>query len=248
MKISAASYSFHGLLREGKMDLFGYLESCRYRYHLQSADIWNGFLPTIEMDFLAKVKEGLEERNLELANLCIDGPHIWEDDAGQREKHYQDALAYLRASEYLNARTIRIDAGGHGDTFTNEQFDLIVARYKEYAQFAYDHGFKVGPENHWGPEVDPETMRRICESVDHPGFGVLLHFRDNEGDAIIAPFAMHTHISWDIVENNLEAAMETLRAVNYPGYYSVEHHSSKNEFAEVAVQLAKVRAVASRWE
>ena len=40
MQISVASYAFHGLLKRGQMDLFGYLESCRYRYHLASADIW----------------------------------------------------------------------------------------------------------------------------------------------------------------------------------------------------------------
>ena len=56
MNISIASYAFHGLLREGMMDVFGYLETCKYRYGLASADIWNGFLPTIEDDFLAKVQ------------------------------------------------------------------------------------------------------------------------------------------------------------------------------------------------
>ena len=39
MKLSIASYSFHGLLDEGKMDVFGYLETIRYRYGLDAADI-----------------------------------------------------------------------------------------------------------------------------------------------------------------------------------------------------------------
>ena len=90
MKISIASYSFHGLLAEGKMDLFGYLEACRFRYHVQAADIWNGMFASTEDDFLKKMKEGLEERQMELANLCVDGPHIWEDDPAVREQHYQD--------------------------------------------------------------------------------------------------------------------------------------------------------------
>jgi hypothetical protein len=44
MNGAIASYTFHGLFREGAIDLFGYLESCRYRYHLDTADIWNGML------------------------------------------------------------------------------------------------------------------------------------------------------------------------------------------------------------
>jgi sugar phosphate isomerase/epimerase len=243
MNISIASYAFHGLLEQGRIDLFGYLESCRYRYHLDTADIWNGMIPNLEAEFLKKVRDGLEERGLTLVNLCVDGPHIWEDDPDVRDQHHQNALEYLQAANFLGARTIRIDAGGRGEQFTEEQFDWIVKRYREYAQVAYDHGFRVGPENHWGPEVQPENMARICQAVDHPGFGVLLHLRGNAGDAVIAPWAMHTHISYEIVQNCLEASVAMLQEKGYTGAWSVEHHSGKNEYAEVAVQVARVRAV-----
>ena len=98
-----------------------------------------------------------------------------------RAKHHADGLAYLRAAELLGARTVRIDAGVRAEIFTEEQFDAIVARYREYARRAYDNGYRVGPENHWGAEVVPENMVRICRAVDHPGFGMLLHFRGNAG-------------------------------------------------------------------
>lgn len=248
MNISIASYAFHGLLSEGKIDLFGYLESCRFRYHLDTADIWNGMFPNLEQDFLQKVKKGLDERDLSLVNLCVDGPHIWDDEPAVREAHYREALIYLGAAETLGAKTIRIDAGGQGDQFTNEQFDLVVKRYREYAQRAYNNGYKVGPENHWGPEVVPDTMVRICQAVDHPGFGVLLHLRGNSGDGLIAPWAMHTHISYDIVMECLEDCMTLLRGHGYQGCWGVEHHSGKNEYAGVAVQVAQVQRVLAGWE
>ena len=247
MKISIASYAFYGLLKEGVIDLFGYLESCRYRYQVRTADIWNGMLVSTEDDFLIQVKAALDERGLTLANLCVDGAHIWEDDPDVRERHYQNGLAHLHAAEVLGAKTVRIDAGVRADTFTDEQFDWIVKRFREYAQRAYDNGYKVGPENHWGAEVVPENMKRICEAVDHPAFGVLLHFRGNEGDRVMAPWAMHTHIAWEITETCLEDSMTMLRDAGYEGYWGVEHHTGKNEYTEVAVQLAKVRDVLSRW-
>ena len=247
MNISIASYAFHGLLAEGKIDVFGYLESCKYRYGLQTADIWNGMFPSIEADFLRKVKDALDERELVLANLCVDGPHIWVNDPAEREKNYGDALAYLSAAETLGAKTLRIDAGGEGETFTEEQMDLIVKRYKEYAQRAYDSGFKMGPENHWGPEAAPANMKHICEAVNHPAFGVLLHFRGNEGDKVMAPWAMHTHISWQITEKSLAESMAMLRDAGYTGYWGVEHHSGENEYTEVAVMVARVRAVLEQW-
>ncbi len=246
MKLSIASYAFHGLLSEGKMDLFGYLESCRFRYQLHTADIWNGMITSTEEAYLAKIKQGLEERELELVNLCVDGPHIWEDDPEAREKNYQSALVYLHAAELLKARTIRIDAGVRADMFAEEQFDWIVKRYREYAQRAYDNGYRVGPENHWGAEVNPENMKRICEAVNHPGFGMLLHFRGNDGDAVMAPWAMHTHISWGITEGDLDKSIQTLMKAGYQGCWGIEHHSGQFEYARVAVQLAKAQEALKR--
>src|SRR4051794_34244586 len=149
-KISIASYSFHGLKRAGMMDVFGYLESVRHRYHLDAADIWNGLLgddPDVYLadDHLRKIKEGLSERGLALANYHADGCHIWEDDPELREKHYKLALSHLKAAAYLNAQTVRIDTGGRGRHWTSEQFDLIVKRYREFAAYGSDQGLRVGP-------------------------------------------------------------------------------------------------------
>jgi sugar phosphate isomerase/epimerase len=245
MKLSIASYSFHGLFYKGAIDLFGYLESVKFRYQLSTADIWNNMLISMEHDYLQKVKRALDERELSLVNICVDGAHIWEDDASVREEHYRKALESLAAAELFSAETVRIDAGGRGEDFTEEEFDLIVKRYKEYAQRAYDNGYKVGPENHWGAEVKPENMKKLCEAVDHPGFGVLLHFKNSE-DRLFAPWAMHTHISWETVTSNLEESLKTLADTGYKGSWSVEHHSGEREYDETAIQLAMIRNTLKR--
>ncbi len=247
MNLSIASYAFHGLLERGQIDLFGYLEACRYRYGLDTADIWNGMLPKTDDDTLLKAKEGLAERGLTLVNLCVDGAHIWENDPSAREANYQTALGYLHAAEVLGAKTLRIDAGGQGTEFTEEQFDRIVKRFREYAQRAYDNGYRCGPETHWGPEVIPANMKRICEAVDHPGFGVLLHLRAPKTDALVAPWAMHTHISWEITENSLPESLSMLRAMGYQGAWGIEHHSGQHEYARTAIQLARVREQLEQW-
>jgi predicted dehydrogenase len=50
VKVSVLSYSFRDLLAEGKMDIFGYQETCKYRYGLDAADIWNGFLVSTDVN------------------------------------------------------------------------------------------------------------------------------------------------------------------------------------------------------
>ena len=233
------------------MDLFGYLETCKYRYHLSAADIWSGFFPSTNTDYLKKVKEELDERELVLADLCVDNAHVWDSQPDVRERNYQNARTYLKVADTLGARIMRVDAGSREDTWTDEELDHIVMRYKEYAQWAYDHGFLVGIENHWGPERAWQNLKQVYEAVDHPGFGVSCHIGGwagtpeevAEADRLVASWVSHTHIAWNICEGDLMAKLKNLWNVGYKGYYSVEHHSAKNEYSEVAIQLAKVRDV-----
>lgn len=255
MKVSVLSYSFRGLLAAGKMDLFGYLESCKYRYSLRAADIWNGFLASTDEDYLKKVKDALDERELELADLCVDKAHVWDDDPQLREQNHRNALAHLRAADILGARFVRVDAGSRRETWSDEEFDHIVVRYREYAQWASDGGFRVGAENHWGPEKSWPNLKRLYTAVDHPGFGISCHIggwagtdeEKDEADRLVAPWVCHTHFPWNITEGSLEEKMANLRHAGYEGYYSVEHHSAADEYEEVALQLARVRTVLSRW-
>jgi hypothetical protein len=149
-RISILSYSFLGLFRAGKMDVFGYLESCRHRYGLDAANLWNGMLVSTDESYLKKIREALDEANLTLAVLTVDDAHVWDPDPALRAKHKANALAHLNAARILGAEFVRIDAGGSGasdrtspatKTWSNEVLDAIVAGYKEYAKYAADHGF-----------------------------------------------------------------------------------------------------------
>jgi sugar phosphate isomerase/epimerase len=250
MKISIASYAFHGLSGEGKMDIFTYLESARYRYRLDAADIWNGTLAwRTDEDFVRKVRQELQAREMTVANLCVDGAHIWDPDPDVREKNHRSALAHLKMAEILGARTVRIDMGGREPQMTSEQFDLTVKRYREWAKRAGDNGYRVGPETHFGPALVPENMQRVYHAVDHPAYGILLHIghwvegREDEGDRMAAPWTMHTHVDARITRTCLAEKMRLLLDAGYQGYWGIEHHSGKNEYVEVESQVAEVKRV-----
>ncbi len=252
MNVAIMAYTFNPLWRDGRLDLFGYLESCRYRYGLQYADLWNHMFASIEDEYVAKVKDGLAERELTVANLAVDGAHIWDPDPDVREKHYQNALAHMRVAEALGAQTLRIDAGGSRDaqTFTDEEFDFIVRRYREYAQRAHDHGYRIGPENHWGPTTNPVVLKQLCEAVDHPAFGVLLHSERwqgqeaERGDELVAPWTMHTHFGRGVLESRLDAKLDLLEGAGYRGCWSIEHPSTG--YSEPALLLALLRDALER--
>ena len=257
MRISIASYSFHGLKSAGMIDVFGYLESVRYRYGLDAADIWNGLLgsdPDVYLadDSLGKIKQAMNERALTLVNYHADGCHIWEDDLAEREKHYKLAMRHLAAAASLGAKTVRIDSGGRERRWTPEQFDLIVQRYKEFAAMGANHGFRVGPETHWGTELYADNMEQLAGAVNHKNFGILLHLgrdaenKPDEFDRRLAPWTMHTHVDPNTIQTRLESAIRTLLDAGYQGYWSVEHGEGKNEYAIVQRQLDAVRDALKR--
>ena len=247
-KTAIASYSFHGLQGQGKCDVFNYLNMLRYRYNIAHADIWTGFLPTLEEDFIAKVKDTLDRNGLSLANLCVDGPHVWMDDPEKREEHRLQMLEYIKAANKLGAKTIRVDFGGtEGYTMPEEAFEYIVKTYREYCGICYDLGMKIGPENHWGWDRVPTYLEKVKNAVDHPAYGHLYHLRNfydevEKGEALAISYAMHTHIH----AGSMPYAKEVIRKLalsGYEGVYSAEHHSGMLECERVEWQIATVRGL-----
>lgn len=249
LPISLASYSFHGALGEGRANIFSYLEALKYRYNVDYADIWTGFLPTLDEDYLKKVRLSMDERGIKLANLCVDGPHLWMDDPDERAAHKAKMYEYIRAGEILGTKTIRVDFGGtDGYTMPDEAFEYIVNTYREYCAFCGGLGIKIGPENHWGWDRVPEYLAKVKAAVDSPWYGHLFHFGNffdgkiEEGLNVVLDYAMHTHIPWD----KLDIAGEYIKKLSdagYSGTYSVEHHSGVHEFEKVEAQLGRVRAI-----
>ena len=276
LPVSCLSYSFHGLVDEGMMDIFGYFETCRYRYGLDAADLWNGMIAKPDDDnYINKVHRALQERQLVVPNIAVDGAHLISSPVNDtpedraRLRTIQDR--YIEICKRLGAGFLRFDAGPMpGGSVTNNSrepwkpadFDYLVKRYKELAQKAYDHGFKVGAETHVGQEKYWPNMEKLIKAVDHPGFGICVHFsgwtpdspetsvQDNDkADRACVKWVCHTHFPWEVCEDSelLLQKMTLLRDAGYKGYYSAEHHSGQNEYNLTEVQISKIRAVLTSW-
>ena len=269
LPVSCLSYSFNGLFNQGMMDIFHYFETCRYRFGLDAADLWNGMFTSTDDAFINKVHRALEERQLVVPNIAVDEGHLIASGNEDSAKLRATQDRYLQIAKKLGVGFVRFDAGPYmtngrkeEDGWTNQEFDFLVKRYKELSQFAYDNGFKIGAENHWGPEKCWVHMEKLIKAVDHPGFGICVHFggwtakspetrvQDNDAaDRASAKWICHTHIPWDVCEDSemLLNKMSILRDAGYKGYYSAEHHSGQNEYNLTEVQIAKIRAVLTNW-
>lgn len=248
-RISLASYSFNKLLSRGMIDVFGYLESVKYHYNLNYADIWNGFLLSYEDDYLKKIREAMDGKGLELASLCCDWAHPWSDDAEELAKNARVAEDCLRAAVILGAKTVRIDLGVRAEEMSDEHYDATVAAFTKYARFAHDNGFVIGPENHWGASRRLSVQREMYARVNHPGYRTLLHLgnwlledgrTEEQTDLAAAPMAAHTHVSYERAAGAHEF-LPRLRAAGYEGVWGLEHHTGSEEYKKVEIQLGNIR-------
>lgn len=265
--LSIMSFSFYQQVMAGTIDLFGYLETVRHRYGLCTADIWNRMLvPDPRGDiwariltepdeaYLAKVRQALAERGMTIANIAVDGANLWDDDPAVRAANREAALLHLKVAAMLGAPTVRIDTGGTRGSleWTAEQFDWIAGLYREYGAIAADLGLRVGPENHTDAATVPANMVRLCQAVDHPAFGVLLHLRRwkgeqaDQGDALMAPYAMHTHVTKAIRLGEVATAMTDLHSLGYNGCWSVELPTQRP--TELGVWVALMRDTLACWQ
>jgi sugar phosphate isomerase/epimerase len=255
MKASIGAFSFYQLLSQGEMNIYGYLETVKYRYRLDTVDLWNGFfvnrdVPIWELpgdDELMKMKRNLDDRQLTVANLAVDRAHLWDPDPDIREQLHRNAQAHLKAARLLGALTVRIDANRGPGEVTEEQFEYTVRRYREYAQQASDYGFTVGPENHTGISLDPHWMKRLAETVDHPGYGILLHIDrwiegQDQGNLIVAPWVNHTHLDKrTVTSDKTEATVKVLNELGYHGYWAMEYNAASNPYTEIEWALAAMK-------
>lgn len=246
---SVGSWSFHALFESGKINLFGYLESIKYRYRLRHADIWNGMLLSTEDSYIQSIKETLEEEGITVASLNIDGVDVWHDDPEIRERNHQNALRYLAIARLWGVRNLRIDLGVNTPELTEEQLEFSVKRYQEYARFAHDHGFTVGPQTHQPATQVPQNLRRLNDAIASSGFGVLLNVsrwaEDKEiGDELAAPFTSHVQLDRAFVDftgPDLLNKVRTLRKGGYRGCWSLEFRGGANEYLEVEHDLLTLR-------
>lgn len=245
---SVMSYSFHGLLNKGAINIFGYLETVKYRYGLNTADIWNGLITSYEDDYIKILKQSIDERGLTVVNLCCDSAHIWDNDPEVMKKNEDTAWKCLNLAEKIGAKTVRIDAGVREDSISDKQLEYVTKKYREYCKRAAQFGAKLGTENHWGATRTVANIEKLFGAVNESNYGLLLHLGNwiegdrDANDRAVVKKAMHTHIDFEHCAE-AERILPPLKEGGYSGCWSVESHKSTNEYNNVAFQLAQVKRV-----
>ena len=252
-------YSFFTLRNEGRTDIFHFLEMVKYRYRVDAADIWSGFIPEEQVNekFAKDIKKALDELGMVVPNLCIDGPYVpWAPEVGDVEGNHKRMLEFINFGKIIGAKTIRVDfcPWGTKEELSPEALDILIKRYREYAEICHGLGMKIGPENHFGWDNIPKNIKAVKEGVNHPAYGHLFHFTNFQeepelGRELAMSYVMHTHVPpWTIMSGAAKDHMRELIKRGYDGYWGVEIGSAANWFERVEWHLACIKIILAELE
>lgn len=248
MKFAIASYSFHRFLETGTRDVFDYI-AISSELGATQLDPWAAHLtdrhdPTTiarvgrqpgvlsllpgSEQFLTDVRAAAERAGLPFGCIAVDGGHIYEPTLEARNANREIAYHWLEAAHFLDAKQMRIDAGGPAAP-TDDIFQIIIEGYRDLVARAAALGIEILMENHWGPSQYPQNVIRILSAVE--GLGLLLDSHNwaegykRQGWEQTAQFARSIHIkTFSFDENGFEPSVDIpafVRIVQDTGYEGV---------------------------
>lgn len=204
MRLAVSMYSYHGAVRDGRVDLPGFI----YRAKADGADgvelldfFYNG--NGLDADALIRDRDAalaaLAETGLPVPIFSV-GNNLAQPDPAERQAHVDRIRFGVDEALHFGAEVVRVFAGDvrEGVTFEDARA-WIVDGLCEAADYAQERGIKLALENHGKLAGRGEQVRALIEEVRNrtghdalganPDFGNFVLVDDSPADAVRAEAA-----------------------------------------------------------
>jgi sugar phosphate isomerase/epimerase len=169
MKLSISMWSVVSAVREGRVDLSGFVEFAARQQENGARGVelldyfWSD--PTAEM---TRVKQQIADTGLELAVYSI-GNDFFQPEREVREKQLADLKTGVEVADQLDVRTMRVFSGNAKPGYSfDDGFAWIVDGLAAGARYAESYGVTLALENHGLMAGRSNQVRRVIEAVGSP--------------------------------------------------------------------------------
>lgn len=261
-KIALNVYSFNGLFKEEKIDLFEVLEFCA-AHNFDAIDPTGYYFPGYpEVPSDTYINEF--KRRAFLLGLDISGTGVRNNlsnpDAASRAADMLMIKEWIVAAAKLGIPSVRVFGGKHThEGYTrNQVFEWMARDLKECCDFGKQHGVIIAIQNHNDFISTADDVDRIFEMVDSEWLGLNLDigsYRQADPYAEIEQTIKYA-VTWQIKENVWIDGVETptdfvklfkiIKKAGYRGYLPIETLGPGDPYVKVPVLLASVRKAISQ--
>ena len=131
-------------------------------------------------EYLDKIEAGVKASGLRQVVFGSPGPALILEDAGERQRHVETAIAlYRQAAERFGVRTCNLVTGwlGIGEPVTDDHWAWQVNGCQDLADALANVDIRFGFETHRGYVHDTiESTRKLVEDIDRPSIGANLDY------------------------------------------------------------------------
>ena len=202
MRISASSYSFNRLLKEGKETQLSIIPIAKELGFddMEFVDI----LPpegVSKEDYARQLRAECERLEMGISSYTFSADLFQENEEKQREE-IDRVKKQVDIAEILGVKVLRHDAtfNNRGKTF-EQALHVIAAACLEITEYAEKKGIKTTVENHGHFCQDSLRVEKLYNAVNHPNFGLLCDMGNfvcvDEDPAkavsLVAPYTFYVH-------------------------------------------------------
>lgn len=147
------------------MTLLEFPQAVKSRLGIDAVEICQFHLPEHTPEYVAQLKQALDDADVALINMPIDVGNISDADDAHREEDLAEIEEWMRVAAALGAQMVRVNASGPLSAGPLAPLETTIASYRRLAKTARSLGLQLLLENHGGITVDPHVIVQIVEAV-----------------------------------------------------------------------------------
>jgi sugar phosphate isomerase/epimerase len=266
--VSQSSINYQAEFNSGKMDIFGFMDTCR-ALDLDGLDIHVSQLKSqIDRAYLKQVRRGCLDRGMPIASICVSTEFGRSAEAVPKE--LEKARVAMEAGMFLGAPILRTFVGSPPTPDKQEEaFRRGVEALRKTAEIGAELGMPVSLQNHSGLTSTGADMLRFHREVNHPNFTLLLdtgHFAGRDGPngpkipgttyedyyhsiEQVAPLTQFVRAKvYDLDESGREKWIDydrvfgILRKLHYNGFISMIYEGKEDKFTVIPKAIRLLRS------
>lgn len=244
MKLSVSMWSVVQTVREGKMDLAGFIDFAAQQ-GVEGVELLDYFW-TDKQQQIPQVKQQLKERGLKLAVYSI-GNDFFQPDPAVRAKEFAALKQGVDVANQLEVNVLRVFSGSAKEGYKLEDgLGWILEGLTEGAAYAQAHAVTLALENHGLMAGRSDQVRQIIQTVNSPALranldtGNFLLVGQNPTDAArdLADVVALVHLK-DFRKATADDKLHVYKGLDGVGYTGTVVNEGQVDLAAIVGILAK---------
>ena len=268
LRLSILTLSYRQAFNDGRMDLMGFLDTCR-ELSVDGVDLHESAFESVDRASLLAVKRACLDRGLDIP--CVAISNNFARPAEDLAADVARTKTWIERAALLGAPQVRVFSG-HPATEADRtaSWDRCADALRECAEFGAEVGIVVSLQNHNHLQIAPdgEDVLRLIRQVDHPNLGHVLDTGQYAGAPgasgftddvqrerhdylasirLTAPLATAVRTKLYRIASGREEWLdydqifETIRGVRYNGWISLVYEGRDDPLAMIALGVRFLR-------